>query len=664
MKQINSSIKTILCLLVLWLSASDLQAQSAQDIINQHIKAVGGQQALSKVKGIRQKQKIILEEAGIELETRTAMALPARYRLETETSAFYPGSIEVLNGSESIKVSEGKNTALSRRQTDYLKQEIANFPSPLLRGEFKRLKEEVHQGKSCFVLQGTNEDKYWIDAETYMLVKSLTKIYHVQVGDVVITTLYSQFKKVGGIYFPHMCEIVDFGQQIQISEIEVNPDFAEDFFSTQPDKLPKPEESEAVVMSNLPSPDKFPNEVFLQTGSYYAAIEAMLLAEADYKANPMFKGFYYEILATDLSIAGKPIEAIKAMDKMGYARKRAPKSIDFEKNKPVNALDEIEKLADQYQAVFVNEAHHVPQHRAFTHQLLQKLYDKGYRYFAAETLMPEDTSIIKKKNLLTAYINEPEYADLIRAAVKIGYQIIPYEQVMERSFPDHEEGEEVEEEPMNIMEFDEEEQQKRVAQREIAQATNLKQKIFDKDPNAKVLVHAGYDHIIESEHMGFHMMANRFKEYTGIDPLTIDQVDMMEKSSLEFSNAYFQHLIKELAPTKSLVLQKQDGSYWTTESRKDKMDMQVFHPQLSISNGRPSWKALGGARKLKTIHLPKAWKGMAEVYVVGEENGVPIDRLYLDKPSRELNFYLPKGSFQLKITDETGKLVHEEKIEF
>ena len=78
--------------------------------------------------------------------------------------------------------------------------------------------------------------------------------------------------------------------------------------------------------------------------------------------------------------------------------------------------------------------------------------------------MPKDTGIIQQKERMLSYINEPEYADLIRTAIRIGYKIIPYEQ----------------ENPKTVTVSDSQEAQRQsIIERETTQAQNLKERIFD-----------------------------------------------------------------------------------------------------------------------------------------------------------------------------------------
>ena len=105
------------------------------------------------------------------------------------------------------------------------------------------------------------------------------------------------------------------------------------------------------------------------------------------------------------------------------------------------------------------------------------------------------------------YTSEPVYGDLVRTAFKLGYRVVPYEWAGEYT-PDN---------------------------RERGQARNLVERILKDNPKAKILVHAGYDHIDETgELVGAKTMAQRLKQMTGIDPLTIDQTEMTEHSAPEY----------------------------------------------------------------------------------------------------------------------------------
>lgn len=95
------------------------------------------------------------------------------------------------------------------------------------------------------------------------------------------------------------------------------------------------------------------------------------------------------------------------------------------------------------------------------------------------------------------YTSEQNYSNLIRKAKELGYEFIAYENT------DH------------------------TKNREIGQAENLYNKTFKIDPESKVLVLAGIDHILEKPtSRGKEWMATIFKNTYNIDPLTISQTHL------------------------------------------------------------------------------------------------------------------------------------------
>ena len=84
-----------------------------------------------------------------------------------------------------------------------------------------------------------------------------------------------------------------------------------------------------------------------------------------------------------------------------------------------DALSAIASVASARQIVVINEEHRTPVHRAFTLQLLSRLYAEGFRYFAAETLFEADADLNTRKYPLQTsgfYISDPVYGDLVRTA--------------------------------------------------------------------------------------------------------------------------------------------------------------------------------------------------------------------------------------------------------
>ena len=123
-------------------------------------------------------------------------------------------------------------------------------------------------------------------------------------------------------------------------------------------------------------------------------------------------------------------------------------------------------------------------------------------------------------------------------------------------------------------------------EREIQQARNI-QKVIEANPDGKFIVHGGFDHLIEDEVPGWEKaMAGRVKEYTGIDPFTINQEILTEHYLRERENPYFR-MVDTLKQASVFI--KKDGSLFNGPEGSNKYDMRLFHPRSNYINGRLHW---------------------------------------------------------------------------
>ena len=121
-------------------------------------------------------------------------------------------------------------------------------------------------------------------------------------------------------------------------------------------------------------------------------------------------------------------------------------------------------------------------------------------------------------------------------------------------------------------------------QREIDQANNIQQ-ILQKDPSAKILLHGGYDHIREDSLGGDWKMAmaGRLKQLTGIDPFTINQEVLTERSQPSLENPYYT-LMKIDQPS---ILIDNDGNLFAGPRDRHLYDVRMSHPRTRLVKGRP-----------------------------------------------------------------------------
>ncbi|MDB5209712.1 MAG: hypothetical protein JWQ30_539, partial [Sediminibacterium sp.] len=287
------------------------------------------------------------------------------------------------------------------------------------------------------------------------------------------------------------------------------------------------------------------------TASYY---EAMAQAVS-------FIGDNASVLAFEQKAYDKPTDSAKiTTDKLSDAAK----SVYY-----MDAKQFILSKAKKARVVMINEPHDKPQARAFTASLLEEMYQQGFHYLAMEMLDNYSKNPIVKINAFTGYyVNEPVAAELVRKALEIGYTLVPYEDTV---------------------------QGHTVNQREYAQAQNIYNFLSKKDTAAKILVHAGYGHIKEGATGERIPMAAYFKIISKIDPLTIDQTEMIENSTDQFGSLLYQSWIKKAPVTNSVVAMKDNKAVDPYDLNL--YDIHVIHPPTKYTNGRPNWMMMNGWKK-------------------------------------------------------------------
>jgi len=227
------------------------------------------------------------------------------------------------------------------------------------------------------------------------------------------------------------------------------------------------------------------------------------------------------------------------------------------------------------------------------------------------------------------YLSEPLGAELARKAIQLGYTLVPYEDTAARKHSP--------------------------TQRDSVQASNI-YAVIQKDPTAKILVHAGYGHIEENAfNTGYVPMAAAFKKKSGIDPFTIDQTDMTEGSAFEYGRVFYDAFM-ERHPLQiaSIALQK-NKPFKPIEN--DGFDISVIHPKTIYSNGRATWYNMYGERKEVAIKPTEKNLFMVQAYYYDEYSYkklgslVPADQTYNYGDDGYYYIYLKPGRYKLVMRD-------------
>jgi len=321
------------------------------------------------------------------------------------------------------------------------------------------------------------------------------------------------------------------------------------------------------------------------------------------------------------------------------------------------ALDSLLSLTKDRRAVFLNESHAQADTRAANFALLEPLRKQGFNYLALEGLSVKKNATdgcqadvmtdeaLQERGFPTRdtgyYTREPVFAEFVREAIRLGYRLYAYE----------------------AMQYDKAKIQTQ-AMREQGEADNLAC-LFARDPEAKVLLVAGFSHIAENplladDEQGW--MAYRFKTKTGIDPLTIDttmqlhrQFDGLEYSSKEGDS----HNV-------GAYTLANDAGELLGDAEKG-FDITLYIPPAVSRDATPNWLELGGARLGITVS-DELCRGkrpcLIDAHKVEEsDEAVASDRCVLHSPDEaSCRLYLTPGSHRLQFMDETTTVIGEQTV--
>jgi len=308
-------------------------------------------------------------------------------------------------------------------------------------------------------------------------------------------------------------------------------------------------------------------------------------------------------------------------------------SLAFAAYRPADARAYILNRTKNERIVIINEVHHVPRHRAFTASLLPGLAAQGYRYLAVEDLLEDDSLHWATRRYPVqatgSYVGEPAFGNLLRTAQKQGFQLRCYNYGFSR------EGDGL----------------ARIKAREMAQARNI-QHILLADPQAKIVVHCGYSHANEQPDPEdqTRWLASYLREYTGIDPFTIDQTRLNEG----YGNRYYQPLpVRE-----SAVLLNAQGQPFRTADKYMSVDAYVYHPPATYVQGRPTWLVTAERQPVAVaskIKVPYPCQVLA--YVAGEPTeAVPADVIELADKADATALVLPPGRYRVVARSRSGQV--------
>ncbi|GFZ95815.1 hypothetical protein [Dyella caseinilytica] len=336
----------------------------------------------------------------------------------------------------------------------------------------------------------------------------------------------------------------------------------------------------------------------------------------------------------------------------------------------VDAAYAVEKLAAKRHIVMINEAHHDAHTRELTLELLPRLRALGFQYFAVEALGEEDPNLMQRGYATdqsgTEYLLEPLYGEIIRQAIKLGYILVPYDP--ERAS---------------------------LNDRDTQEARTLYEKVFAKDPKAKLFVHAGYSHIDKAPgNLGddIQPMAMQLKQLSGYDPLCVDQVQFRDVAVGGIDFGFYSTVAVGFMPRGPIVLRnRHSDTIWTSDSlrhdvtvilppaaerdldvngimKADVLRREIVLPRTPFDlDDRPDWLTLNHQRVAFPIALDMCngqLPCVIEAHYSNEpDTAIPADRYTFTHTRSHNVLYLYPGRYRLRAWNASGATLSQQDIE-
>ena len=307
-----------------------------------------------------------------------------------------------------------------------------------------------------------------------------------------------------------------------------------------------------------------------------------------------------------------------------------------------DALPAIVAAAQDRQIVILNEAHHVPLHRAFAMRLAQRLRRLGFGTLACEAFAvgtPTLTSPTEIRPEHGFYLRDPVFAQLVTQALQSGWSLVSYESALvDRTLP------------MLLQ----------IRQREAAQAANIVERVLARTPKAKLFIYVGYSHAWKHPVKGpdnepLAWMAAVLKDLTGIDPLCIDQTTLFAHPDRAFEHPAYRIALARGTGRERAFMLRHTGDPLRIGVLPEAIDLQVIHPPQTLIHGRSAW-LMDLAQRLPVAVpselLPKRGERLLYAFHKGHsDQATPADMVLVQAGAEPASFMLPAGEMRFAFED-------------
>ncbi len=235
--------KLFIILFIAAISATSVQAQTLDEIIEKYLENIGGKKQWEEVKSL--KVEGIMSMQGMEFPFTVYSKTPNKEYVESILMG--KTIVEAFDGKTLWRINPFLFGEAPQKSTDAESEEAAkgqfgnDFINYKEKGNIVVLEDkEVVEGTECFkvkiVKRGGDEDFYFFDTENYvpiMMQTIITQEGHLKGS--IVETYFSDYNEVEGGLFMAFQTVTKIGgqtmQQMTIQKVEVNPDIDDSKFS-------------------------------------------------------------------------------------------------------------------------------------------------------------------------------------------------------------------------------------------------------------------------------------------------------------------------------------------------------------------------------------------------------------------------------------------------
>lgn len=312
----------------------------------------------------------------------------------------------------------------------------------------------------------------------------------------------------------------------------------------------------------------------------------------------------------------------------GSAGTRSSPRLELSDFAPLPWRDRFTEIANQEQLVIIMEAHNAPKHRQWIEQTLSILRAAGFREYAAEGLAESGRSLKRRGYPVSStgfYVSDPHFGNLLRTAIKLDFEIHAYE-AHGRNYDLREHG----------------------------QAANLA-RLFRADPKLKLVVHAGYGHVLKTpQETGVKLMARHLWEMTGIEPYCIWQT---WHSPEEGQARQLAELLDAESEPMMLVPVPRGLSDPQFRFPPNAVDAIVLHPPSVGGPGQRVHSFRTERQRLLGVWDGSQWPVLVGAFEIGASaDSIALDQVMLRESEREFVLWVPDGDYEIRVFGIDGRI--------